>query len=86
MKRGKRKPTPQPDAMIILRSAGLIVPDIARYVDGRGMLRMVPRKTGDWSVRHNGWREVSRAEAESIQRANAEIGRGYMKPKMKKYF
>lgn len=74
------------DATQILKNAGLAVSEYARYVDTRGMVRFVPRKTGDFGVKNAGWREVSRAEAERIQRATAELGRGYMKPKMKKYF
>ncbi|MEK6970654.1 MAG: hypothetical protein AABW68_03075 [archaeon] len=74
------------DAESILRSNGMQVNDYARYVDGRGMIRFVPRKNGEFGVKNAGWREVSRAEAERIQRANAEIGRGYLKPRMKKYF
>lgn len=74
------------DAEAMLRSAGMQVNEYARYVDGRGMIRFVTRKVGEFGVKNAGWREVSRSEAERIQRANAEIGRGYMKPKMKKYF
>lgn len=73
-------------AEAMLRSAGMQVNDYARYVDGRGMIRFVTRKVGEFGVKNAGWREVSRSEAERIQRANAELGRGYMKPKMKKYF
>ena len=83
---GKKKPVEKMDSTRILKDAGMQVPEFARYVDGRGMVRFVARKTGDWSVKHNGWREISRDEADSIQRASAELGRGYMKPKRKKYF
>jgi hypothetical protein len=74
------------DAESILRSNGMQVNEYARYVDGRGMIRFVTRKVGEFGVKNAGWREVSRGEAERIQRANAELGRNYMKPKMKKYF
>jgi hypothetical protein len=74
------------EAEALLRSAGMQVNEYARYVDGRGMIRFVTRKVGEFGVKNAGWREVSRKEAESIQRANAAMGREYMKPKMKKYF
>lgn len=74
------------EAGAVLRAAGMSVNEFARYVDRRGMIRFVERKAGEFGVKNAGWREVSRAEAERIQRANAEIGRGYMKPKMRKYF
>ncbi|MFH0970107.1 MAG: hypothetical protein V1776_01455 [Candidatus Diapherotrites archaeon] len=74
------------DATSILRSAGMQVNDYARYVDSRGMIRFVTRKAGEFGVKNAGWREVSRAEAERIQRANAELRRNYLKPKMRKYF
>ncbi len=74
------------EAEAVLRSAGMQVSEYARYVDRRGMVRFVVRKAGEFGVKNAGWREISRSEAERIQHANAEMGRGYMKPKMKKYF
>ena len=74
------------EAESILRSNGMQVNEFSRYVDSRGMIRFVTRKVGEFGVKNAGWREVSRTEAEHIQRANAELGRGYLKPKMKKYF
>lgn len=74
------------DATKILKSSGFQVPEFARFVDKYGMIRFVKREIGEKSVRFHGWREVSRTEAEQIQRANSELKRAYMKPKMKKYF
>lgn len=74
------------DATKILKDSGFVVPEFARYVDKYGMIRFVKREVGEKSVRFHGWREVSRAEAERIQHANAELGREYMKPRAKKYF
>ncbi|MDP2666477.1 MAG: hypothetical protein Q8P05_03185 [Candidatus Diapherotrites archaeon] len=74
------------EATRVLTQAGMSVGEYARYVDTRGMIRFVPRKVGEWSVRNHGWREVSRTEAERIQRANAGLNRQYMKPRQRKYF
>ncbi len=74
------------DAESVLRAAGMQVNDFARYVDTRGMVRLVARKTGEFGVKNAGWREVSRREADEIQRANAALNRGFLKPKGKKYF
>ena len=74
------------DSTKILKDSGFQVPEFARFVDKYGMIRFVKREIGEKSVRFHGWREVSRAEAEQIQHANAELGREYMKPKMKKYY
>ena len=84
----KQTPLTQPkgDSTRILKDAGFVIPEFARYVDKYGMIRFVKREIGEKSVRFHGWREVSRAEAEKIQRANAELRREYLKPKMKKYY
>lgn len=74
------------DTTQILKDSGFQVSEFARYVDKYGMIRFVKREVGEKSVRYHGWREVSRAEAERIQHANAELNRKYLKPKMKKYF
>lgn len=74
------------DSTKILKDSGFQVPEFARFVDKYGMIRFVKREIGEKSVRFHGWREVSRAEAESIQRANSQLGREYLKPKMKKYY
>ncbi len=86
MPRKTKTPLQSNDATQILKNSGFVVSDFARYVDRRGMIRFVARKTGTFGVENHGWREVSRAEAERIQHANSEMKRGYMKPKMKKYF
>ena len=74
------------DSTLILKNAGFDVPEFARYVDKYGMVRFVKREIGEKSVRYHGWREISREEAEKIQRANNELKREYMKPRNKKYF
>ena len=76
--------TPNPAS--ILQSAGFTVPEFARYVDRRGMVRFVKRSVGEKSVAAHGWREISRAEAERIHRANMELKKEYLKPRMKKYY
>ncbi len=91
MKTNSRKTTKKTtltkwEAESVLRSAGMQVNEFARYVDGRGMIRFVTRKVGEFGVKNAGWREVSRTEAERIQHANAELGRNYLKPRMRKYF
>ncbi len=75
-----------PSPKDILQSAGFSVPEFARYVDKRGMVRFVARKVGEKSVASHGWREISRTEAERIHRANMELKKEYLKPRMKKYF
>ena len=74
------------EAERILRANGMQVGEYARYVDARGMVRFVPRKTGEFGVTYHGWREVSKGEAERIGRANQELKKGYLKPRAKKYF
>jgi hypothetical protein len=74
------------DATRILKDSGFQVPEFARYVDKYGMIRFVKREIGEKSVKFHGWREVSRTEAEKITRANNELKREYLKPKMKKYY
>ncbi len=83
---GAQKRTTGMDAARILKDSGFQVPEFARFVDKYGMIRFVKREIGEKSVRFHGWREVSRVEAERIQRANNELKRDYMKPKMKKYY
>ncbi len=75
-----------PNPTRILESAGFTIPEFARYVDKRGMVRFVKRSVGEKSVASHGWREISRAEADRIHRANMELKKEYLKPRMKKYF
>jgi hypothetical protein len=84
--KGEKTKITKSEAESILRSSGMQVNEFARYVDGRGMIRFVTRKVGEFGIKNAGWREVSRSEAEQIQHANAELKRNYLKPKMKKYF
>lgn len=75
-----------PSPSDILQKAGFTVPEFARYVDKRGMVRFVKRSVGEKSVAAHGWREISRTEADRITRANQELKKEYLKPRMKKYY
>lgn len=74
------------DVTRILQSGGMIVPEFARFVDRYGMIRFVKRESGLKAVERYGWREVSRGEAERIQRENTALKRNYLKPKARKFY